>query len=87
MAPVAERLTCLKWYQVVFAVGDRPGCEVRGRVQAATPDRALRAVMRLHGAPFTRSASIWLLGRAGAPSTRVNVRCRLPAGRVVVRSV
>ena len=86
MASTIEQFSSLKWYQVVFAVSDRPGCEVRGRVQAVTPDRALRAVMRSHGASFARSASIWLLGRAGAPSTRVNVRCRLSAGCSVVPS-
>ena len=86
MASTAEQFSSLKWYQVVFAVGDRPGGEVRGRVQAATPDQALRAMMRSHGVPFTRSASIWLLGHAGAPSTRVNVRCRLSAGCSVAPS-
>jgi hypothetical protein len=74
----------VKWYQVALTVGTQPGrFDVRGRVQAKTPDAALRAVMRTNGVSFAHDASIWLLGRRGAPTTRVNVRCRLP----VVRSV
>jgi hypothetical protein len=56
---------------------------LRARVQARNPDAALRVVMRTNHIAFAASASIWLLGRRGAPTTRVNVRCRLP----VVRSV
>ena len=86
MTTAGEMLSRVKWYQVVLSVSDRPGGEVRGRVQARTPDLALRALMRAHGVSSARRASVWLLGRSGAPSTRVNVRCRLPVGNAVVRS-
>lgn len=81
MTTAGQLLSHVKWYQVVLAVGDRPGCEVRGRVQARTPDSALRALMRVHRVPFAQRASIWHLGHSGAPSTRVNVRCRIPVVR------
>jgi hypothetical protein len=71
-----------KWYQVVLSVGRS---EVRERVQAVGVDAAVRAVMRSHGLAVADSASIWLLGRSGAPSLRSGVRCRLP--RVSSRAV
>ena len=71
----------VKWYQVVLSVGRS---EVRGRVQAATVDAAARLLMRAQRLAFAESASIWLLGRSGAPSLRVGLRCRLP--RVQSRS-
>lgn len=76
MVPLT-RISCdrLKWYQVVLSVSQ---VEVRGRVQAPTVDAAARLVMRLHGFAFADSASIWLLGRSGAPTLRTGVRCRLP---------
>lgn len=64
-----------KWYQVVLSVGRS---EVRERVQAVGVDAAVRAVMRSHGLACADSASIWLLGRSGAPSLRAGLRCRLP---------
>lgn len=63
-----------KWYQVVLSAGR---FEVRERVKAVGVDAAVRAVMRSHGLAVADSASIWLLGRAGAPSQRAGVRCRL----------
>ena len=68
----------LKWYQVVLSDGSRCGPDLRARVQAKTPDAALREVMRVQRIGFAASASIWLLGRSGAPATRTGVRCRLP---------
>lgn len=65
----------VKWYQVVLSVGRS---EVRGRVQAATVDAAARLVMCSHGLACADSASIWLLGRFGAPTLRTGLRCRLP---------
>jgi len=38
-------------------------------------------VMRTNGVSFAHDSSIWLLGRGGAPTTWVNVRCRLPVAR------
>ena len=70
-----------KWYQVVLSAGRS---EVRERVQAVGVDAAVRAVMRSHGLAVADSASIWLLGRAGAPSLRSGVRCCLP--RVSLRA-
>ena len=71
------RVLCdrVKWYQVVLSVSQ---VEVRGRVQAATVDAAARLVMRSHSLAFADSASIWLLGRSGAPALRSAVHCRLP---------
>lgn len=65
----------LKWYQVVLLVGQS---EVRGRVQTVNVDAAARLVMRSHSLACADSASIWLLGRSGAPSLRTGLRCRLP---------
>lgn len=66
----------VKWYQVVLSVGRS---EVRGRVQAATVDAAVRLVMRSHSLVFADSASIWLLANASrAPTLRTGVHCRLP---------
>jgi hypothetical protein len=65
----------VKWYQVVLLLSQ---VEVRSRVQAATVDVAARLVMHSHGFTFVDSASIWLLGRSGAPTLRCGVRCRLP---------
>lgn len=77
MVSATPRVSCgrTKWYQVVLSVGRS---EVRGRVQAASVDAAARLVMRAHGLVCAESASIWLLGRYGAPSLRVGLRCRLP---------
>ena len=75
--------TDVKWYQVVLSDGSSTGPDLRARVQARNPDAALRVVMRTNHIAFAASASMWLLGRRGAPTTRVNVRCRLP----VVRSL
>ncbi len=72
------RVLCdrVKWYQVVLSVGCS---EVRGRVQAATVDTAVRQVMRSHSLTFADSASIWLLANASrAPVLRTGLRCRLP---------
>jgi trimethylamine:corrinoid methyltransferase-like protein len=71
------RVSCdrMKWYQVVLSVSQ---VEVRGRVQAASVDAAARSVMRSHGLAVADSASVWLLGRSGAPSLRTGLRCRLP---------
>jgi len=70
----------LHWYQVVIADGTS-GPDLRARVQAATPDAALRDVMRVQRFRCaTVSASIWLLGdcvRVGAPVCRQNVRVLL----------
>ena len=63
-----------KWYQVVLSDGSSSGSDLRARVQARNPDAALRVVMRTNHIAFAASASIWLLGRRGAPTTRVNVR-------------
>lgn len=65
----------MKWYQVVLLVGRS---EVRDRVQATTVDGAVRLVMRSQGITCADSASIWLLGRSGAPTLRTAVCCRLP---------
>ena len=65
----------LKWYQVVLSVGRS---EVRERVKAAGVDAAVRSVMRSHSLAVAESASIWLLGRQGAPSLRSGPRCCLP---------
>ena len=65
----------LKWYQVVLSVGSS---EVRGRVQAVNVDAAARLVMCSHSLASADSASVWLLGRSGAPSVRTSLRCRLP---------
>lgn len=65
----------LKWYQVVLSAGRS---EVRERVKVAGVDAAVRAVMRSHGLAVADSASIWLLGRSGAPTLRTGLRCRLP---------
>lgn len=65
----------VKWYQVVLSVGC---ADVRERVQAASVDAAVRAVMRSRGLACADSASIWLLGRSGAPTLRTALRCRLP---------
>jgi hypothetical protein len=65
----------LKWYQVVLSVGRS---EVRGRVQAVNVDAAARLVMRSHGLACVDAASIWRLGRSGAPSLRTGLRCRVP---------
>jgi hypothetical protein len=70
----------MKWYQVVFAPDARPGCEdIRQRVQAESPERALRVVMREHRVAFAYGAFIWRLGRKGAPVVRPSFSCRLPA--------
>ena len=77
MAPATPHVSCsrVKWYQVVLSVGR---AEVRGRVQAASVDAAARLVMRAHGLACAESASIWRLGRCGAPFLRTGLRCRLP---------
>lgn len=77
MVSATPRVSCgrVKWYQVVLSVGR---VEVRGRVQAASVDAAARLVMRVHGLACADSASIWRLGRYGAPSLRTGLRCRLP---------
>ena len=73
----------LHWYQVVVSSGSRIGPDLRARVQASSVDAALRQVMRLNRIAFAPDASIWLLGRSGAPARRVHVRCRLPRVREV----
>jgi hypothetical protein len=70
-----------KWYQVVLSDGSSIGPDLRARVQASNPDAALRVVMRTNNMAFAVSASIWLLGRRGAPTQRFNVRCRIPVVR------
>lgn len=71
----------LKWYRVVLSDGSPIGPDLRVRVQAKNPDGALREVMRVQRVSFAASASIWLLGRSGAPTVRSGVRCRLPVVR------
>jgi hypothetical protein len=75
MASTAVLRDRVKWYQVVLSAGRS---EVRERVKAAGVDAAVRSVMRSHGLACADSASIWLLGRSGAPSLRTGLRCRLP---------
>jgi hypothetical protein len=65
----------VKWYQVVLSAGRS---EVRERVKASGVDAAARVVMRSHGLASAESASVWLLGRSGAPTLRIGLRCRLP---------
>ncbi len=67
----------LKWYRVVISDGTI-GPDLRARVAAKNPDAALREVMRVQRIGYAASASIWLLGRSGAPTLRSGVRCRLP---------
>ena len=71
----------LKWYQVVLSDGSPSGPDLRARVQAKNPAAALREMMREQHVSFAASASIWLLGRSGAPTVRSDVRCRLPVVR------
>jgi len=68
----------LHWYQVVISDGRPVGPDLRARIRAATPDAALRDVMRVNRLSFTVVASIYRLGSHGAPSRRQNVRVRLP---------
>lgn len=70
-----------KWYQVVLSDGSSIGPDLRARVQASNPDAALRVVMQTNNMTFAASASMWLLGRSGAPTQRFNVQCRLPGVR------
>jgi hypothetical protein len=71
----------LKWYRVVVSDGSPNVPDLRVSVQAKNPDAALREVMRVQRVSFAASASIWLLGRAGAPTVRSGVCCRLPVVR------
>jgi hypothetical protein len=68
----------LKWYRVVLSDGSPIGPDLQARVQAKKPDAALQEMMRMQRIGFAASASIWLLGRSGAPTLRSDVRCRLP---------
>lgn len=77
----------LHWYQVVLTDG-MSGPDLRARVQAATPDAALRHVMRVYCLSYAVSASIWRLGdrgRVGAPVVRHDVCVRLPRQPEVTR--
>jgi len=78
MVAASRVLSDLKWYRVVVSDGSPIGPDLRARVQAKNPDAALREVMRVQRIGFVASASIWLLGRSGAPTLRTGVRCRLP---------
>ena len=82
MTTISVSCDRVRWYQVALTAGTQPGrFDVRGKVQATTPDTALRAVMRANSIAFASDASIWLLGRRGAPTKRFSVRCRLPVVR------
>ena len=73
----------LRWYRVVLA--GQGGIDVRQSIQASSPDRALRAVMRMYRLSYTADAFIWRLFSQCGPSRRWNVRCRLPRVLMLAR--
>ncbi len=68
------------WYQVVVVLG----ClEYRQREYAISPSAAVRAVMQKNRLSLIDAASVWLLGRSGAPVVRGPMRCRLSRSKEV----